>query len=162
MHVNFYKKPKKNYFFSNQLLDCILSPKPSTKVIPIWSQIGLSGMVLLFWSPPFAKLNSYSEPKSKAIFSKVLQTVLSSSIDKIEWYTDFMLETIKTRSAYCWNSFDPFKALWWSLFTITNNSSAKDFALLKHSICPLCIGLKYPDTIIPFFLLIVFLFYLPS
>ena len=26
---------KKVYFFSNQLLDCILSPNPSTKVIPI-------------------------------------------------------------------------------------------------------------------------------
>jgi hypothetical protein len=29
------KVTKKVYFFNNQLLDCILSPNPSTKVIPI-------------------------------------------------------------------------------------------------------------------------------
>ena len=39
-------------------------------------------MVLLFWSPPFAKLSSYSALKSKAIFSIVLHTVLSLSIDE--------------------------------------------------------------------------------
>ena len=35
----------------------------------------------------------------EAIFSIVLQTVLSSSIDKTQRSTDFILETIKTRSS---------------------------------------------------------------
>ena len=39
-----------------------------------------------------------------------------------------------------------------------NNAKAlaSALALLKYSICPLCIGLKYPDTIIPFFLLMLY------
>lgn len=38
-------------YFNNQLEDCILSPNPSSNVIPNVSQIGVSDMELLFWSP---------------------------------------------------------------------------------------------------------------
>ena len=39
----------------SQLEDWILSPRPSSSAMPSSSQTGLSGMVLLFWSPPLQK-----------------------------------------------------------------------------------------------------------
>ena len=50
--------------FNSQDEDWILHPSPSINLIPNSSQIGLSGIVSLFWSPPFANAIWYSFPNS--------------------------------------------------------------------------------------------------
>ena len=82
----------------------------------------------------------------------LLFTMLSNAILRFRYY----LQSFGTHVfAIIYNVFEH-RIACLSLFTITINSSANFFALTKYSIWPLCKGLKYPETIIPVFLILTY------
>ena len=80
--------------------------------------------------------------------------VLSLSIDIIALFTYFIEEIIDNLSFSSWNILEPFNFLCRSEFIITIKKSPFSFDFWNNSKWPLCTGLKYPETIMAFLLIL--------